>query len=122
MEKLRGVFAKNPFAKEEKKLDTARVPASPLADDAEFVRRAHLDITGRIPTGDRVLAFLESKEPGKRAKLIDELLATREYGLHFATIWRNLMVRRDANQIRPPDTAELVKWRKVITDIGVTAD
>src|SRR3954467_1274848 len=43
---------------------------APRADDAEFLRRAYLDITGVIPPADKVLVFLDSKHPDKRARLI----------------------------------------------------
>src|SRR6478672_4041776 len=56
------------------RLDEAKIPASPLADDAEFLRRVYLDITGRIPTSEQAMAFLNSKDTDKRAKLIDDLL------------------------------------------------
>lgn len=77
------------------RLSEVNVPASPAADDAEFLRRVSLDITGRIPTLERSTAFLASPDPEKRRKLIDELLARPEYGQHVATLWRNLMVPRD---------------------------
>ena len=70
-------------------------PASPTADDAEFIRRASLDIIGRIPRADRVATFLADGDPNKRAKLIDELLDDREYGEHFATIWYHRIVKPD---------------------------
>ena len=47
--------------------------------DWEFVRRITIDLTGRIPTPDRVLAFVNDKTPDKRAKLIDQLLNTSEW-------------------------------------------
>ncbi len=37
----------------EQKLRTEQVDASPLADDAEFMRRVTLDLTGHIPTAER---------------------------------------------------------------------
>src|SRR5215470_4082653 len=52
-----------------KRLDEAKVPVSPACDDAEFLRRAYLDITGRIPTHEQAAAFLDSTDPDKRAKL-----------------------------------------------------
>lgn len=79
----------------QKKLDEAKVPASPLADDVEFMRRAYLDITGRIPTQRKALEFLTSKAPDKRAKLIDELLASPAFGTHFGITWRNAIFKRD---------------------------
>ncbi len=47
--------------------------------DWEFVRRVTIDLTGRIPTPDRVLAFVNDNAPDKRAKLIDELLNTSQW-------------------------------------------
>jgi hypothetical protein len=70
-------------------LADAKVPASGPADDAEFLRRATLDLLGRIPTAGRAAAFLADQDPAKRAKLLDELLASPEYGRNFATLWQN---------------------------------
>src|SRR4051812_498854 len=54
---------------------SAKVTPAPVADDAEFLRRVCLDITGRLPSAKRAAAFLDSKDADRRAKLIDELLA-----------------------------------------------
>src|SRR5689334_1773395 len=78
----------------QERLQKATIPAAPRADDAEFLRRVYLDLTGRIPTYEQTTAFLSSTAPDKRTKLIDELLARPEYGQHFATIWRDLLVDR----------------------------
>ena len=77
------------------RLAEAKLPASPLADDAEFLRRATLDLCGRIPPAERVTAFLADTDPNKRSRAINELLADREYGEHFAIIWYHRMVRPD---------------------------
>lgn len=78
----------------ETRLKKDRIPASPEADDAEFLRRACLDLTGRIPTAEKAAAFLDSKDAKKREKLIDELLASPEYGKHFANAWHDLIIPR----------------------------
>ena len=78
----------------DKNLAKLKIPASPPADDAEFLRRVTLDLTGRIPTYQQTIAFLDSKDPNKRRKLIDELLNSDEYGDHLANIWRNLLTGR----------------------------
>src|SRR5262249_10196344 len=87
----------------------AKLPASPLGDDAEFLRRACLDITGRIPTAQQTTAFLDSRDPDKRRKLIDELLASPQYGQHFATIWDNRIIKREENN-RFLDSAAFRSW------------
>jgi hypothetical protein len=74
-----------------KKLAEAKIQPSEKSSDAEFIRRASLDIAGVIPTADRVAAFIDSKDADKRAKLIDELLASPKYGEHLADIWGNPM-------------------------------
>ena len=76
-------------------LTKSAIPASPPASDAEFLRRASLDIIGRIPTAEEAAEFLGSTDPQKRAKYIDALLASPGYGWHFATIWRELIQPHD---------------------------
>jgi len=78
-----------------KKLTTAKIPCSAVADDAEFLRRVNLDLTGRIPTGEQAVRFLDSKETDKRRKLVDELLASPNFGKHFAYVWSNLIYSGD---------------------------
>jgi hypothetical protein len=62
------------------------------ASDGEFLRRVYLDITGVIPPADKVVAFLDSKNPGKRAQLVDDLLASSNYGRHLADVWSDLLL------------------------------
>ncbi|MBL8794681.1 MAG: PSD1 domain-containing protein [Planctomycetia bacterium] len=93
----------------DQRLARAKVPASPPADDSAFLRRVYLDIVGRIPTAEQAAAFLDDENPDKRRKLIDDLLASPEYGTHFGTVWHNLIVPLDENKRRiyqPP----LMQW------------
>ena len=81
----------------DEKLRAAKIPPSPLADDAEFFRRVTLDITGRIPSATEAEAFLVSKDSDRRAKIIDSLLQQPEYGQNFATEWVNAFRRISMN-------------------------
>jgi hypothetical protein len=65
-------------------------PSDP-APDTTFHRRAYLDVVGRLPTPDETRAFLVDADPGKRAKLIDRLLARPEYADFWANKWADLL-------------------------------
>lgn len=50
-----------------------------VAGDEEFLRRVTLDLTGQIPDANAVSAFLADTRPDKRARKIDEMLATEAF-------------------------------------------
>jgi hypothetical protein len=58
------------------------------ADDAEFLRRAYLDLAGRIPDILTARDFIENPDPNKRAVLVRTLLDGDLYANHFADVWR----------------------------------
>jgi hypothetical protein len=94
----------------DKKLAEAKIPASPIADDAEFLRRVYLDLTGKIPSYEQTLAFLASKDPYKRSKLIDQILASEAFGHHFASVWTDLLVKRDFDNNKNLKTDKFEHW------------
>ena len=73
-----------------KQRDLQLLPA-PVINDATFLRRVFMDVTGTLPTADRAKSFLASTDPQKRAKLIDELLETDEYAAFWAMKWADVM-------------------------------
>jgi mono/diheme cytochrome c family protein len=70
-------------------LAAARLEPAARSDDAEFLRRIYLDLTGRTPSAEQALAFLDDTTEDKRARLIDTLLASPAYGDHFGRTWRD---------------------------------
>jgi hypothetical protein len=66
------------------------VPGS-LASDEEFLRRAHLDLIGTLPTVEEARRFLNDKDPDKRPKLIDGLLERPEYVDYWSLKWSDLL-------------------------------
>jgi Protein of unknown function (DUF1549)/Protein of unknown function (DUF1553) len=93
------------------RLAAEKIVPSDRADDAEFLRRACLDITGHIPSAEKAAAFLDSKDANKRAKLIDELLASPDYGRHMADIWQNLLIVHNSDN-RRLNAEPMVEWLK----------
>ena len=61
-------------------------------DEAAFVRRLYLDITGLLPSNDVLQAHLADKDPQKRSKLIRTLLDDKQaYASHWMTFWNDLL-------------------------------
>jgi hypothetical protein len=67
------------------------VPAAP-ADDAEWLRRVYLDLSGRIPSVQEVRTFLADRHPERRQRLVEKLLDGPRFSSHFATIWSALLM------------------------------
>src|SRR5688572_15998165 len=68
----------------EKRLKDANVNPAPVADDAEFLRRVYLDLTGVLPRVGEVREFLSDQRPDKRSRVIAELLVTPRHATHLA--------------------------------------
>jgi len=56
---------------------------APLLDDAVFLKRLTRDLLDAVPAGDEIRTFEDDKDPAKRLKKIDQLLADPR----FATFW-----------------------------------
>ncbi|MEM0924479.1 MAG: DUF1549 domain-containing protein [Planctomycetota bacterium] len=80
-----------------KKLESLGIPPSGICDDATFLRRVTLDIAGRIPTLEETETFLDDSSIEKRGLLIDRLLRSEDYAIHFAKKWGVILRNRRAN-------------------------
>jgi hypothetical protein len=75
------------FIDEEIDLQLAKLnlSTSPPADDAEFLRRATLDVLGSLPHPDEVRSYTADADPTKRDRLIARLLADPRRAAWWAT-------------------------------------
>jgi hypothetical protein len=69
------------------KLRRLNIVPSEVCTDEEFLRRASLDLIGVLPTAEEARKFLASRDPNKRAKLVDELLERPEYADFWGLYW-----------------------------------
>jgi hypothetical protein len=79
------------------RLVNEKIPPGELCSDAEFLRRAYVDLTGRIPRVSDVRAFLSDSDPDRRAKLIDQLLTRPTHATHLANTWRRFLLPESAD-------------------------
>jgi hypothetical protein len=75
------------------KLQRLKIQPSAVIDDATFLRRVSLDLTGQLPTPAAVRAFVADPVPQrtKRARVIDKLIASPAYVDHWSVKWGDLL-------------------------------
>ena len=80
------------------KLRELRITPSEICTDEQFLRRATIDLNGRLPTPEAYARFKADESPEKREKLVDELLQRPEFGELWAAQWGEwLRIYTDTN-------------------------
>ena len=72
------------------RLEREALSPSPEAERATLIRRVTLDLTGLPPTVAEVDTFLADSAPGAYARVVDRLMATRDYAERRAQDWLDL--------------------------------
>ncbi len=72
-------------------LASLKIKPNPPLNDEQFVRRAYLDIAGRIPKMEETRAYLEDKSRNKRTALIDRLLRSPGHHSHLFNFFANML-------------------------------
>jgi hypothetical protein len=97
-----------------KKLDAAwkenKLTPSKLCDDHEFIRRASLDIIGRIASLKEIEQYFKDPAPTRRALLIERLLKRDEFAHNWANIWTNWLLTRSGVFGRGKYREQMVIW------------
>ena len=91
------------------KLNRMRISPSDPCTDAEFIRRAALDVTGVLPTPAEVDSFLNDPSPDRRARLVDRLLSRPEF-YDFWTLKFADILRSNARLIQSKGTYVFNRW------------
>jgi hypothetical protein len=91
------------------RLQLLQIPAAPLCNDSEFLRRVSLDVTGLLPRPEQTRAFLEDPSPNKRAEWIERLLASPDFSRFWAFRWGDLL-RISPNTVSEPGTHKYNEW------------
>ena len=99
----------------EKQLSERKITPAELSNDAEFVRRVYLDLTGVIPTAKQARAFLDETAPDKRARLIDERLSSPDYPLHMARVFDVMLAERRSPAVGSSFDAPPGAWQAYLT-------
>ncbi|MBP5182022.1 MAG: DUF1549 domain-containing protein, partial [Lentisphaeria bacterium] len=82
------------------------LPIPEEAPDEVFLRRAMLNVTGRIPSPKEVMDFIRNKDRDKREKLIDTLLSSDGYA--------NMTAMRFADMLRIKSEFPINLWPNAV--------
>ncbi len=90
----------------EKDWKNQKLTPVPSSSDEVFLRRAWLDIAGRIPPVNEIKNFLADRDPDKRRKLIDRLLLSDGYA--------DMMAMRYADMLRVKSEFPINLWPNAV--------
>jgi len=82
----------------------------PEADRVTLLRRVHFNLIGLPPTPDEVKAFLNDTSPNAYEKVVDQLLASPQYGEHWGRHWLDVAGYSDSRG-DAGDSAREVAWK-----------
>lgn len=84
------------------------IQPSKQSKDAEFLRRVHLDLTGKIPLPEEVTDFIGAGAPNKRAKKIERLLESEAYLAYWSDLWVTWLIGR--RSVNNNERVKLTEW------------
>ncbi|HVJ68766.1 MAG TPA: DUF1549 and DUF1553 domain-containing protein, partial [Caulifigura sp.] len=91
------------------KLQTLQIPPSDLCSDDEFLRRATLDATGRLPTTAETEAFLNDLSQDKRSRVVDQLLSSKDHAAFWGLKWADVL-RVNSGKLNATGVAKFNRW------------
>ena len=92
------------------RLEAEGLRPAPEADRVTLIRRLTYDLTGLPPTPEEVDAFLADAAHDAYERLVDRLLASPQYGEHWARHWLDLVRFGETNGYER-DSAKPFAWR-----------
>ena len=91
------------------KLQKLNITASPVCDDATYLRRVTLDLIGKLPTADEARAFASDSQPDKRSRWVESLLQRPEFADYWALKWSDWL-RVDRQALGHKGAYSYYKW------------
>ncbi len=109
-------------------LAKARIEPAPRCNDEDLLRRASLDVVGKLPSPEQVSLYVLSPDPHKQAKLFDQLMASEACARNWSRYWRDVIFTNATNnrarlgepafeQWMTEQLAENAAWDQIVTEL-----
>lgn len=92
------------------RIDQPRYKYAKQIDDERYIRRATIDLTGRVPAAKTVKDFVADQDDRKRSKLVDQLLASNAYSRKWAHFWMNIIFYNSTTNRRMINKKVMEDW------------
>ncbi|MGH6891661.1 MAG: DUF1549 domain-containing protein, partial [Dongiaceae bacterium] len=98
------------------KLATEGLRQAREADRHTLLRRVTLDLTGLPPTLEEIAQFTADERPDAFVRVVDRLLASPEFGVHWARHWLDLACYADTVDSAQMPMREAWRYRDYVVD------
>ncbi len=86
------------------------IKPAPLANDMEFLRRAFLDLQGRIPIVREIHDFVDDSSSDKRARMVEFVMKKPAFTNHLAAAWRNAILPQSNDRLVATYAGQIENW------------
>jgi hypothetical protein len=76
-----------------------KIDPADRCSDYEFIRRASLDLIGRIAKVSEIQKYMSDPPEKRRSLLVNRLLESEEFPNHFANLWTNMLLTRSGGKV-----------------------
>lgn len=90
-------------------LETLALRPAPRCDDEAFLRRATLDVVGRLPTPAERETYLSQPSLDRRDRLIERLLASDDFADYWTYRWSDVLTI-NGNRLPPAGVKSYYDW------------
>jgi hypothetical protein len=87
---------------------------SPEADKRTLIRRLYMDLTGLPPTPEEVAAFQADTSPEAYEKVVDRLLASKNFGERMALYWLDVVRYADSAGYHSDNPRNVAPYRDYV--------
>lgn len=98
------------------RLKKENLPPSPEADRYTLIRRLSFDLRGLPPSWAEVEAFVHDARPGAYGRVVDQMLASPQYGERWGRHWLDLARYADSNGFTIDGPRNIWKYRDWVID------
>ncbi len=94
----------------EHNLDLLHITPEELCDDATFLRRVSIDLTGQLPSVQEIKYFMNCPPEFRRSRKIDDLVKSPDYAERWASFWMATLLGGEREFVSNDSSSRFRQW------------